>query len=56
MDIRKQIAKIVYDNYYFVPIAQVHRVFAANARKVTAWPLVPGSVYPVNYEYMQIAR
>jgi peptide/nickel transport system substrate-binding protein len=56
VDIRKQIAQIVYDDYYFVPIAQVHRVFAANARKVIAWPLVPGSVYPVNYEYMQIAR
>lgn len=56
VDIRKQIAKIVYDNYYFVPIAQAHRVFAANARKISAWPLVPGSVYPVNYEYIQLAR
>jgi ABC-type transport system substrate-binding protein len=56
VEIRKQIARIVYDQYYFVPIAQAHRVFAANARRIAAWPLVPGSVYPVNYEYLQLAR
>jgi ABC-type transport system substrate-binding protein len=56
IDIRKQIAKIVYDQYYVVPIAQAHRVFAANARKIAAWPLIPGSGYPVNYEFIQLAR
>ena len=56
VDIRKNIAKIVYDNYYVVPIAQAHLVFAADPKKVAAWPLIPGSVYPVNYEYIQLAR
>lgn len=56
VEIRKNIAKLVYDNYYFVPIAQAHRVFAANPKKVVEWPLTPGSIYPVNYEYMKLAQ
>lgn len=56
VDIRKSIAKLVYDNYYFVPVAQAHLVYAANGKKIAAWPLVPGSPRAVNYEYMELVR
>ena len=52
----RDLAQMMYDGYYAVPIAAVPALYAYNPKVLGSWPLPPGDAYAHGYEYAVPAR
>lgn len=52
----RDLAQMMYDGYYSVPITAVPALYAYNPKVLRSWPLPPGDAYAHGYEYVVPAR
>lgn len=54
--LHQKLARHFYENYYGVPTASKHGLFAARPGLVKKWDVIPGWVYPHNYAFLEPSR
>ncbi len=52
----RELAQMIYSQYYTVPVAAVPTIYAYNPKAIAAWPLQPGESYIGGYERAVPAR